>query len=107
MKNRAFIYLLALLLLVGFILSWYMVVIIRTNMQFQNTGEKLINEIECYQHAYGVLPEEMQVLEWGYDSGVGPFYEKKNDSTYTVYFCLGFDEYYIYDSEQKEWYDFP
>ena len=50
-------------------------------MQFQNTGEKLINEIECYQQAYGVLPEEMQVLEWGYDSGVGPFYEKKNDST--------------------------
>ena len=46
-------------------------------MQFQNTGEKLINEIECYQQAYGVLPEEMQVLEWGYDSGVGPFYEKK------------------------------
>ena len=68
-------------------------------MQFQNTGEKLINEIECYQQAYGVLPEEMQVLEWGYDSGVGPFYEKKNDSTYTVYFCLGFDEYYIYDSD--------
>ena len=67
MKNRAFIYLLALLLLVGFILSWYMVVIIRTNMQFQNTGEKLINEIECYQQAYGVLPEEMQVLEWGYE----------------------------------------
>ena len=66
-------------------------------MQFQNTGEKLINEIECYQQAYGVLPEEMQVLEWGYDSGVGPFYEKKNDSTYTVYFCLGFDEYYIYE----------
>ena len=32
---------------------------------------------------------------------------RMNDSTYTVYFCLGFDEYYIYDSEQKEWYDFP
>ena len=107
MKTKAFVYLLIPLLLVGLILSLYMVTITRTNMQLQNTGQKLIDKIEYYQQTYGVLPEEILVLEWGYGSGIGPFYEKKNDSTYTVYFCLGFDEYYIYNSAQKEWIDFP
>ena len=107
MKTKAFVYLLIPLLLVGLILSLYMVTITRTNMQFQNTGQKLIDKIEYYQQTYGVLPEEILVLEWAYGSGIGPFYEKKNDSTYTVYFCLGFDEYYIYNSAQKEWIDFP
>lgn len=33
----------------------------------------------------------------------GPYYEKVNETTYKVYFCVGFDKYKIYDSRIKSW----
>ena len=66
-------------------------------LQMQQNAETMIRTIDSIKNETGFYPDNLIYLES--DSGVGPFYEKKNDSTYTVYFCLGFDEYYIYDSE--------
>lgn len=74
-------------------------------LQMQQNAETMIRTIDSIKNETGFYPDNLTYLES--DSGIGPFYEKKNDSTYIVFFCIGFDEYYMYNSAQKEWYDFP
>lgn len=67
----------------------------------------LIDLVEKYQVETGQLPNDWRDINFGDESGTGPFYEKTSDNTYRVYFCIGFDEYYIYLSRTKKWRLFP
>ena len=70
-------------------------------------GQVLIDLVEKYQVETGQLPNDWRDINFGDESGIGPFYEKTSDNTYRVYFCIGFDEYYIYQSRTKKWRLFP
>ena len=52
---------------------------------------------------FQINSENKSELGMGEDSGFGPFYVKNDSNTYIVFFGLGFDENYVYNSETKEW----
>ena len=98
MNNKKYFNVVSLLIIGPFIITAIIWLKWRFDeLQMQQNAETMIRTIDSIKNETGFYPDNLIYLES--DSGVGPFYEKKNDSTYTVYFCLGFDEYYIYDSE--------
>lgn len=75
--------------------------------KYRKQGQVLIDRVESFRLQHGHLPvNDWPDLNWE-EMGVGPYYEKKTDSTYIVFFCTGFDDYYIYDSETKKWHAKP
>ena len=100
MNNKKYFNVVSLLIIGPFIITAIIWLKWRFDeLQMQQNAETMIRTIDSIKNETGFYPDNLIYLES--DSGVGPFYEKKNDSTYTVYFCLGFDEYYIYDSESN------
>ena len=98
MNNKKYFNVVSLLIIGPFIITAIIWLKWRFDeLQMQQNAETMIRTIDSIKNETGFYPDNLIYLES--DSGVGPFYEKKNDSTYTVYFCLGFDEYYIYDSD--------
>lgn len=73
----------------------------------EQEGYKLVKTIENFYIKYNRLPEERDVIHFENEYDFGPFYEKTSDTAYNVYFSIGFDEYYIYDSKIQEWDYFP
>ena len=86
-----------------------LILIVRTKarLDYEKQGQALISLIEQYYLSYGKWPQDVRDVNWEEEMGIGPFYRLENDSTYIVYFCLGFDEYYQYDSSLKSWSYFP
>lgn len=56
------------------------------NSQYKKDGQHLIDNIDINDNM-----------------GNGPYYKKINNSEYVVFFCVGFDKYYVYSSRKKEW----
>lgn len=75
----------------------------KEDRQYENKGQELINEIELYRGSHNKLPETVKDINEVETMGNGPYYEKVNEMTYKVYFCVGFDKYKIYDSRIKSW----
>ena len=74
-----------------------------TRIRYNENGRILIDIVEQYRSMNGHLPYNMHDIEWVEDEGMGPFYERKNDSVFIIYYCLDFDEYYMYISTQQKW----
>ncbi|MBO4691107.1 MAG: hypothetical protein J5621_09580 [Paludibacteraceae bacterium] len=87
--------------------SAYAVVSIRETTRMEKDGGMLIQNIEAFYAEHGRLPDNSELSGSENEHGTGPFYEKTSDLTYSIYFCMGFDSYYKYDSDNKEWYYFP
>lgn len=48
-------------------------------------------------------PDSINDININDNMGNGPYYKKINNSEYVVFFCIGFDKYYVYSSRKKEW----
>jgi len=78
------------------------------NSSYKSEGENFISKIEDYKKNKGKLPETINDLdESNKEMGEGPYYRKIDESTYNVYFNIGFDNQIIYDSKTKKWKDSP
>ena len=66
-------------------------------------GEVLIDMIETYKEQTGELPDSVCNLNVAETMQTGPYYLKLDNTNYQVYFCLGFDEYFVYDSKKRKW----
>ena len=78
------------------------------NSRYKKEGENLISKIEDYKKNKGNLPEKINDPdESNKEMGEGPYYRKIDESTYNVYFNIGFDNQIIYDSKTKKWKDSP
>lgn len=75
----------------------------REEEQYRKEGGCMISAVEKFRTTHNRLPENMSELGMGDDSGFGPFYVKRDSNKYEVFFGLGFDENYVYDSDTKEW----
>ena len=73
--------------------------------RYQREGFAVIQLVDSIYKETGNLPQFLSEFES--ESGFGPFYERTTDSTFTISFCLGFDDYYMYDSQKHEWYYSP
>ena len=85
----------------------YRGVLIREELRMRSEGGRLVQLIDEFYEKENRLPEHSEMLQYESEYGIGPFYEKTTDSTYSISFCLGFDDYYMFDSRKNEWYYFP
>ena len=66
-------------------------------------GEEVINKIEMYRIKTNMLPEDLNELNYIENMQEGPHYMKIDSANYQVYYCIGFDDYFVYDSKEKVW----
>lgn len=72
---------------------------------YRNRGQVLIDKIEHYRSIHKLLPDDISSLGENETMSDGPYYEKVDSNIYRIYFCLGFDDYKVYDSRDKKWSD--
>ena len=77
------------------------------NQSYKERGNQLIEKVETYKEQHGKLPETVADLDVEPEMGEGPYYEKIDDSKYTVYFNIGFDNTLTYYSDTGEWKENP
>ena len=99
MKKLFYFILLFIVLVIG---AYYY---LRSNemQDYKGKGIALITEIEEFRNQNGRLPNNLDELNLSSEMGEGPYYEKLNSKVYSVYFNIGFDTKYIYQSDQKSW----
>ena len=101
--KKIFIVLVTILAVLGGIL--YMQY--REDKIYKNEGQRLIDKIECYRSIHKRLPNCMESLGEKETMSIGPYYEKVDSNVYNVYFCIGFDDYKVYNSRDKKWSNVP
>lgn len=70
---------------------------------YQQKGNELIKEIYEYKKDNHKLPNSISDFKFYTEMGEGPYYEKLNDTTFIVYFNIGFDDQIIFNSNIKGW----
>lgn len=97
------------ILLLGLIVGsgGYIVISTQRIIRMENEGRVLIQHIEDFYAEHKRLPENFEIIDYENEHCTGPFYEKIDSLTYSIYFCEGFDNYYMYDSKITAWYYFP
>lgn len=66
-------------------------------------GNIIVNKVYQYKKEFKKLPNTISELTNILEMGEGPYYEKLNDSTFIVFYNIGFDDKFIYNSNKKEW----
>lgn len=77
------------------------------NRNYRLRGSELIEKVEKFKKINGILPSSIKEITNDKEMGEGPYYEKKSDSTYVVYFNIGFDDSLIYSSSNEKWIEKP
>lgn len=62
----------------------------------------LIEKIEIYKTEFGIYPESLEVFNIKENDDSPAFYSKTSDSTYIIWYGLGFESK-VYDSKTKKW----
>lgn len=70
---------------------------------YEKKGEEIINIIELYRKETNKLPENLGELNYSENMQEGPHYIKIDSIIYQVYYSIGFDDYYVYDSKEEVW----
>ncbi|MCT8341269.1 hypothetical protein MG296_14500 [Flavobacteriaceae bacterium TK19130] len=65
-------------------------------------AESIIQKVEKFKSENQRLPENVSEIELKETTESEAFYSKTSDSTYTVWYAIGFDSN-VYTSETKEW----
>lgn len=63
----------------------------------------MIKEIYEFKAINYRLPNTISELKAKIEMGQGPYYEKLNDTTFIVFFNIGFDDKIIFNSNEKKW----
>lgn len=105
MNKQKIGFVIAITLLVSLISLIGMLGTLISEKRYQREGFAVIQLVDSIYKETGNLPQLLSEFES--ESGFGPFYERTTDSTFTISFCLGFDDYYMYDSQKHEWYYSP
>ena len=92
-------------LFVIIIITTIMVMSYMENEKYERVGGELINKIELYRNTHHKLPDNLEETNYVEVMDIGPYYEKIDEHSYRVYFCLGFDNYKMYDSRNRSWSD--
>ncbi len=70
---------------------------------YKKKGSEVIEKVENYQKNYERLLSNLGDIGIAESMSDGPYYEIIDSSRYIVYFTIGFDYNYIYDSKDKYW----
>jgi hypothetical protein len=75
--------------------------------EYKEAGSLLVEKVEKYKLENGKLPETVSELHLKSEMGEGPYYEKIDSLKYIVYFNIGFDDMFMYNSETNIWKETP
>lgn len=76
------------------------------SMLLTRQGDEIVAKIESFRKERGRLPDSLEEIGLQEtESGFGPWYEKKDELNYEVFFSRGFDYSKVYDSNSKKWED--
>ncbi|MGA9768378.1 MAG: hypothetical protein WBV94_05010 [Blastocatellia bacterium] len=64
-----------------------------------------MNRVELFRKDHGRLPDSLAEIGLPDDMVTQPFYNKRGDSSYEVYYTFGFDDSLVYHSDLKKWED--
>jgi len=81
--------------------------IISNTNSYIKQGSILIKKVEEYKQQYNKLPKTITDLNIKESTGTCPYYELIDSTKYIVYFNIGFDNSFIYNSNTKEWIETP
>tara|TARA_R110001583_G_C5395752_1_gene385209 strand:- start:204 stop:506 length:303 start_codon:yes stop_codon:yes gene_type:complete len=70
---------------------------------YKEKGNQLIIKIYEFEKVNHKLPNSISDFKVDSEMGEGPYYEKLNDTTFKVYFNIGFDDKITFNSNKKEW----
>lgn len=70
---------------------------------YKEKGNELIREIYNFKKVNHRLPNSISDIKADTEMGEGPYYEKLNDTTFIVYFNIGFDDKITFNSNKNEW----
>jgi len=86
---------------------FYFLAVEYENYKYRTTAEELINSVEEFSSSKGRLPNSVSELNLDYGMGSGPNYVKTDSLSYIIYYAMGFDENYVYNSKTKTWENQP
>jgi len=70
---------------------------------YKEKGNKLVEMIYEFKKINFRLPNSVSEVKTDIEMGEGPYYEKINDTTFIVFFNIGFDDKIIFNSNSKRW----
>ena len=76
---------------------------IREFNNYKTVGNKIIEKVFLYKKINKELPNSISDFDSNKEMGEGPYYEKIDDTTFIVYFNIGFDDKIFYNSNDGEW----
>lgn len=71
--------------------------------EYKKIGAEVIEKVENFQKYHDRLPSDLGEIGLVESMSDGPYYEIIDSSRYIVYFTLGFDYNFVYDSRDTEW----
>lgn len=71
--------------------------------RYKTKGNFIIDQVYDFKKRNGYLPHSYKDFNQDEEMGEGPYYKKLNDTTFEVYFNIGFDDSIIYNSSTKKW----
>lgn len=93
------------LLVVPFLIAFTIVLFLLNNekINYQKRGAFLIDKIETFRQTENRLPNSVEEIGLEEPMNSGPYYERKDNENYVIFYTIGFDESFIYYSDKKEW----
>lgn len=68
-------------------------------------GDAVVQKVEAFKKENGRLPNSRSEMGLTDSETSQPFYEKRGEDNYVVYFNIGFDNTKAYYSDSKKWED--
>jgi len=75
--------------------------------KLKKKGNEIVKTVEHFKAEHGRLPESLAEMGLVDDMVTQPFYTKRSDTTYDLYYGFGFDEGLMYSSDTKKWGNYP
>ena len=99
--KKRFIYATIIFLLAIFI-AYILYMHFTSDNKLIQQGNEIVKQIELFKLEKGRLPNNL--VEIGIvETEANPFYEKRSDLDYIVFFNIGFDDILVYSSNSKRW----
>ncbi|SHG47270.1 hypothetical protein SAMN05444396_1196 [Flavobacterium segetis] len=93
----------SILIILAIIIGVYYFLRHEENNSYEEKGNKMVIQIYEFEKIHNKLPNSISDFKADTEMGEGPYYEKLNDSTFIVFFNIGFDDKIIFNSNNNKW----
>jgi hypothetical protein len=74
-------------------------------LRYYKKAKNIIQKIDEFKKENNYLPTSYLQIDIKEPDGEGPYFESINDTTYMVYYNIGFDNHLIFYSDIRKWED--